>query len=245
LPAVSPAKLSRLPLGKVSRPALAGTLSTTLAERARAWLAGILCPTRAEISRSAPAGSLSTALVFLFESASFRGLSRIPGGHLARLGPAWFPFTFGGEAQGGYFFRSKLAQLAGFEIEHQRAVADTANLFDEVPDALKHLAQLAIAAFREHHFIPGIVAMAHRTNLRRRRMHPIRAGALPFNGNAGAELVQLIFGRLASNLHQIGLFDARGRAGQLVRELAVVGHQKQALAVIVQAADGVEALLHL
>ena len=70
-------------------------------------------------------------------------------------------------------------------------------------------------------------------------------GSPSADGDAAAENVELGFGGLAGDLDQVGLFHAGGGLGEAVGQLAVVGDHEQALAHVVQAADGVEALLHL
>ena len=69
------------------------------------------------------------------------------------------------------FFRLQLAHFARLDIEHQWTVPDTTNLLNVVADLLEHLAQLAVAAFDDDDFVPGIVAMANFANLRRRGLH--------------------------------------------------------------------------
>jgi hypothetical protein len=65
----------------------------------------------------------------------------------------------------------QFAQVPRLLVQDQRAVADAANFFDKVADFLKHLAQFAVAAFNENHFVPGIVALANLANAGRRGAH--------------------------------------------------------------------------
>jgi hypothetical protein len=58
----------------------------------------------------------------------------------------------------------QLAQIARLLVENQRAVADAANLFDEVADLLEHLAQFPVATLDQHHFEPGIIALTDLAN---------------------------------------------------------------------------------
>ena len=62
----------------------------------------------------------------------------------------------------------QFAQVARLLIENQRAVADAANLLNKVADLLEHFAQFAVAALDEHHFVPGIVALADLADAGRR-----------------------------------------------------------------------------
>jgi hypothetical protein len=68
-------------------------------------------------------------------------------------------------------FGLQFAQVARLLIQNQRAVAYAANLFNEVADLLEHFAQFAVAALNEHHFVPGIVALANLPDAGRRGAH--------------------------------------------------------------------------
>jgi hypothetical protein len=72
-----------------------------------------------------------------------------------------------------------------------------------------------------------------------------RAGLAALDGDAARRMVELVFGGDAGYLDEIGFFDAGRGAGEPVGELAVVGHQQQALAHVVEAANRVKALPHL
>ena len=61
--------------------------------------------------------------------------------------------------------------------------------------------------------------------------------------DAGDQLPQVRRVRLAGDLHVVGLLDAEARVHQLLGQVAVVGQQQQALAVLVEPADGVDALI--
>jgi hypothetical protein len=121
--------------------------------------------------------------------------------------------------------RIQLTQIARLLIEDQGAVAHAANLLDEVADLLEHLAQLAVAAFNENHFVPGIVALADLADAGRRGPDLLRAGLAALNGDAGTQQVELAFGGLAGYLDQIGLFNTGCGARESVSQFAVVGHQ--------------------
>ena len=60
----------------------------------------------------------------------------------------------------GDFLEGQFAVAAGFDVEDQGTVTDAANFFDVVADFFEHLADFAIAAFDEDHFVPGIVGVA-------------------------------------------------------------------------------------
>jgi hypothetical protein len=102
----------------------------------------------------------------------------------------------------------KFAQAARFLIENQGAIADAANFFDKMADLLEHLAQFAVAALDENHFVPGIIALADLADAGRGGADGGRTGLAALNGNAAAQNVQLGFGGLAGDLDQIGFFHA-------------------------------------
>jgi hypothetical protein len=103
-------------------------------------------------------------------SASFSRAAFVP----ARLGPgsvrAWREFAFARFAhlrlavlsfcrfaQVLQLFRVELANIARLQIENERAVPNPANLLHVMADLLEHLAELAVAALNENHFVPGII----------------------------------------------------------------------------------------
>ena len=153
--------------------------------------------------------------------------------------------ALGGQTQRVDFFRLQLAQLARLKIENQWTVAYAANLFDVMADFFEHLAQLAVAALDDDHFVPGIVALADLADLGRSGAHApgtcTRTASL--DDYALAQRVEHVFRRLAGYLHQIGLFYAGGGLGELVGQFAVVGHQQQAFAEVIEASHGVQALV--
>jgi len=160
-----------------------------------------------------------------------------------RFGTPRLEFAGGGKTQGLYLLRFQLAEVAGFDIEDQRSVADATDLLNVVPDLLEHLAQFAIAAFNEDNFVPGIVSFANLADAGRGSLDIIaffRVAAL--DRDAFAEAVERLFGRLAGNFDEVGFFDAGSGLGELIGEVAIVGNHEQAFAEVVEAADGVKAL---
>ena len=150
-----------------------------------------------------------------------------------------------GLAQVIQLFSFELAHFARFNVEHQGAVAYAANLFDVVADLLEHLAQLAVAAFNEDDFVPGVVALADFANLGGRSLHPARARLAALDSHARTEAVELFFGWFAAHLYEVGLLHACCGTGELVGEIAVVGDEQEAFAQVVQASDGVEPFAQL
>jgi hypothetical protein len=114
-----------------------------------------------------------------------------------------------------------------------------------VPDLFKHLAQLAVAPLDQHHFVPGVVPLAYLANARRRGANLARSRFAPLDGHAAAKHFEFRLGRLAADFYKICFLNSRGRFGQLIRELAIVGHQQQALTHVVKPADRVKSLAHL
>jgi predicted tellurium resistance membrane protein TerC len=72
--------------------------------------------------------------------------------------------AFGSQAQQIQLARFQFAEATWLQVENQRAVAGAPDLLNKVANLLEHLAQLAVAALDENHFIPGIVALTHLSN---------------------------------------------------------------------------------
>jgi hypothetical protein len=85
-----------------------------------------------------------------------------------------------------------------------------------MPDLLEHLAQFAVAAFDQHHFVPGIVALPHLPDAGGRGLHPALSWLAALDAYPFAKPVQFLFGRLPAHLHQVRFLHARGSFGQLV-----------------------------
>jgi len=114
-----------------------------------------------------------------------------------------------------------------------------------MPDFLEHLAQFAVAPLDQHHFIPRVIALPHLPNPCRRRPHLASTRLALVDGHARAQDIQLVFAGNSGYLHQVRLFHARRCLGQLVGQFAIVGHQQQAFAHVVQAPHRVKPLSHL
>jgi hypothetical protein len=114
-----------------------------------------------------------------------------------------------------------------------------------MPNLFKHLAQLAVTALNQNHFVPGIVALANLAYPGRRSPHLTRTRLALLDRHAGAQNVQLGFGRDSSHFDKIGLFHSSRGLGQLVGQFAVIGHHQQALAHVVEAPNGIEPFPHL
>jgi hypothetical protein len=135
------------------------------------------------------------------------------------------PFAFRSQPKLVQFFRIQFAELARLHVQHQRPVAHTPNLLHAVPDLFEHLPQFAIAALGQHHFVPRIVSRARLPDGGRRGVDLPFARPPPVDGHALAKAVELLLGGLAAHLHQVALLHPSRRLGQLVRQVAVVGHQ--------------------
>ena len=160
-----------------------------------------------------------------------------------RLGLA--PLALGRETKLGQFLRIQLAEIARFDVQHQRSVSHPPNLLDEMADLFEHLSQFAVAAFGEHHLVPGVIALADHADGCRGCVHAALAGLGAIDGDAPAQLVQLFLGGLAAHLYEIGLLHPRRGLGQLVGQVAVVGHQQQSFAQVIEPPHRVEPLRHL
>jgi hypothetical protein len=161
------------------------------------------------------------------------------------FGLGFAQFAVGGFAQVFEFFGLQFAHLAGLDIEHQGTVAYAANLFYVVADLLKHLAELAITAFDEDDFVPGIVALADLADLRGGGMDATRAGLAAFDSDASAEAIEGFLSGLAADFYEVGFLHTCGGPGEFVGQVAVVGHEQQAFAQVVETANGIETFARL
>ena len=148
----------------------------------------------------------------------------------------------GGFAQVFELLGLELAHLAWFDIEHERAIAHAPDLLDMMANLFKHLAQLAVATLDDDDFVPGIVALADLANLRRRSLYSAGARFSALDGDAGAQSIEGLLARFAAHFDEISLFHASRSARKFVGQVAVVGHDQEALAEVVEPADGIEAL---
>jgi hypothetical protein len=112
-------------------------------------------------------------------------------------------------------------------------------------DLFKHLAQFAVAALGQDHFVPGIVAGPSLADRHRGCMDTPVARTAAIDRYSLAQPVEFRFGGLTAHLHEVSLLDAGCRLGELVRQVAVIGHQQKAFTQVVQAADRVKPFVHL
>ena len=140
----------------------------------------------------------------------------------------------------GEFSFGEGAEVARREIEGEGAEGDTLDLFDVVADVMEHAADLAIAAFNENDFVPGVGGVFEEADLGGRSFDA--ATVVENDGDAVAEALERLLGGTAANFDVVGLGDVGGGFGELLSEGAVVGEEQQTLAGVVEAADGIEAL---
>ena len=82
---------------------------------------------------------------------------------LSIFGQNLFPldlFAGGGAFEGLHFALAEFAEGPGGDVEREGSVADAAYLFNVMADLFEHLAKLAVTAFGERDFEPGVVAAA-------------------------------------------------------------------------------------
>jgi len=156
-------------------------------------------------------------------------------------------FAGGGAVERLDLSSSEFAEGAGRDIEDQRAVADAADLFDVVTYLLEHLAQLAVAALGEGDLEPGVFAAADLLDLCGLGEDAVAAAsanlveAAAVDHDAAAEVVDSLRCGRAGDFDEVGLFYSRCCFGELVGEVAVVGHEQQAFRQVIETPDGVEA----
>ena len=105
------------------------------------------------------------------------------------------------------------------------------DFFYQEADLLKHAADLAIAAFNENDFVPGIGSVFDETDFGGRSFDA--AAVVERDGDARAQPLDDLLGRLATDFDEIGFADVRAGLGQFLSEGAIVGHEQQAFASIV------------
>jgi hypothetical protein len=142
-------------------------------------------------------------------------------------------------------FRPEFPELSRFLVEHQGAVSYPADLLDEMPDLLKHLAEFPVAAFDQHHFVPRVVTLADLADAGRGGVHAALARPGSIDGHPFTKQIELCLRWLAAHFYEVGLLDARRCFGQLVSKVPIVRDQQQALAQVIETADGVKPLAHL
>ena len=111
-----------------------------------------------------------------------------------------------------------------------------------VPDFLEHVADLAVAAFDQSDFEPGIVGFLDLGDEGGSGLHGAGTGLA--QQNPLAQFVQALFTGLAGDFHNVFLSDVGRSLHQLTGQIAVVGEQQQAFAGVVEAAHGIDALMH-
>lgn len=114
------------------------------------------------------------------------------------------------------------------------------DFFYEETDGLEHAADLAVAAFDERDFVPGIAGVFEKTDFCRRGFDA--SVVVERDGDAVAKALDGLFIGLAADFDVVGSGDVRDGAGELLGEGAVVGEQEQAFAGVIEAADGIDAL---
>jgi hypothetical protein len=156
----------------------------------------------------------------------------------------WFAqLAVGCFAQIFELFGFQFAYFAGLDVEYERAITDTTDLLDVMADLFEHLAEFAVATFDQNDFIPGVVALANLSDLGGSGVHATRAGLFAIDADAAlAQAVKFFLSGFATDFDEISFLYAGGSAGELVGQFAVVGHNQQTFAEVVEAADRVKAL---
>jgi hypothetical protein len=137
------------------------------------------------------------------------------------------------------FFQRQTAKFSGRNIERKWTILHAPDLLHVMPDLFKHLADLAIAAFDDRDFEPGIISLTDLANLRRCCAHP----APTFFGdrNALSQFIELGVVGLPCNLDHIDLGHIRRRFHQRICQFAVVGKQQKAFAGPIEPSDRIHA----
>jgi len=168
-------------------------------------------------------------------------------GGFGKLAFALDSFSFSGAVEGGDLAGGQFAKAAGLDVELEGSVGDAADFFNVVTDLLEHLAELPVATLGEGDLEPRVIAAANLHDLRGGGDDAIAAAgtdlvqAAAIDHDAAAELVDGFRRGDARDFDEVGFEDTGGGFREGVGEVAVVGHQEQALGEVIEAADGVEA----
>jgi len=170
------------------------------------------------------------------ELGEFGGL--LFGDYLLALGRAVESLDFAG---------GEFAELARSDVEAERSVTYATDLFHMMADLFEHFSELAVAAFDEGDLVPGVVAAADEfyfggggdDSVATAGAYLVETAAI--DHDALADLLETAGGWDSADFDEVGLFYSGGGPGERVGEIAVVGHEEQALGEVVEAAYGVEA----
>src|SRR5271165_1894891 len=139
-----------------------------------------------------------------------------------------------------HFSFSEASEFSGSDVEGEGSKLGALDFFNEETDLLKHAADLAVAALDQNHFVPWIGSVFDEANFCGRGFDA--AAASEGNGDSGPQALNGLLAWLSADFDEIGFPDVRAGLGELLRKCAVVGHEKQALAGIVEAAHRIDAL---
>jgi len=132
------------------------------------------------------------------------------------------------------------AEFPGGDVENEGAELGALNLFDEEADLLKHAADLAIAAFDEDDFVPGVRGVFDETDFGGRGFDA--AAVVEGDGDAGAQALERFFAGLAADFDEIGFGNVGAGLGEFLGQGAIVGKEKKPFTGVIEAANGIDAL---
>jgi len=116
---------------------------------------------------------------------------------------------------------------------------DALDFFDEEADGLKHAADLAVAAFDEGDFVPGVGSVFVEADFGGRGFYA--AVVVEGDVDTGAEASEGLFVGAAADFDEIFFGDVGAGLGEFLGEGAVVGEEEEAFAGVIEAADGIDA----
>jgi len=116
---------------------------------------------------------------------------------------------------------------------------DAFDFFDEESYGLEHAADLAVAAFDESDFVPGIGSVFVETDFGGGGFYP--TVVLEGDVDAGAQASEGFFVGAGADFDEIFFGDVRAGFGEFLSEGAVVGEEEEAFAGVVEPTDGIDA----
>jgi hypothetical protein len=123
-------------------------------------------------------------------------------------------------------------------VQFKISVADAFDLFDVMSNLFEHASNLAILAFDQSDFVPGIAGLTNQIHASRRGLHS--SPVFRADKQTRAQFAKAVFFGLAGHFHHVSFRDVRCSLHQEIGELAVVGEQEQAFAGVIESTDGID-----
>ena len=154
------------------------------------------------------------------------------------LGGLWF----GGSSEifeAVHFPFGQGTDFSGRNVEGEGAELDALDFLDQEAYRQEHAPDLAIAAFDESEFVPGIFHVLEQADFSGRELHATVVAER--DGDAVAKFLDGLVVGLAADFDVICFGDVRAGLGEFLCQCAIVGEEKKTFAGVVETADGIDA----